>query len=194
MEIRIMRKMFLLLLLPFLLGAKLGAQESIVETNVHAEVKAKSISETVAADKTIMGNKPYANIKDQIMRDLEFSDILKKREAELLNKEKALKEKEGFINNQSKTIGDDINSLEAKIKKLNSLQASKLSGKEAKYKKLAKIYVKMKPIKAANALKDLDINDALEIISRMKDDKVAKILNLLPPEVNVMFTQGLLEK
>lgn len=123
--------------------------------------------------------------------DLEF---LIKRKSELEKEEKQISKKKAEL----LTIQDDINK---KIEKLSQLRneirtekTQKKTAEEQKFKHLIKAYAAMKPQSAAGLVEKLDLNLAIELLSKMKGDDAGKILSFVKLEKAAKISEGLVKQ
>ena len=108
----------------------------------------------------------------------EHDDIINEKKA-LLLKEKELESLRAEIDRKLEEIDLQLGEMEKQKQILDALQSQKSEEDQLRIKNLSKIYENMDPIKAAQALADLDFEVAADILSYMKARSAAKILNSL---------------
>ena len=102
-------------------------------------------------------------------------DQLDAREREVDMRTGLLKAAEERINKKIAELQTLQTTIDSLIKKFDAQQ-------EAKLKSLVKIYESMKPKKAAEIFKELEMDTLLEVSERMKERKLADIIASMPPE------------
>jgi flagellar motility protein MotE (MotC chaperone) len=102
-------------------------------------------------------------------------DQLDAREREVDMRTGLLKAAEERINKKIAELQTLRTTIDSLIKKFDAQQ-------EAKLKSLVKIYESMKPKKAAEIFKELEMDTLLEVSERMKERKLADIIANMPPE------------
>jgi len=120
--------------------------------------------------------------------------LLKKKEAELKEREKYLENRKM----QLVALQDEINKKIASLTRLrNEIKAEMEQEKtndEKKLKHLIKIYSAMKPVKAASLIEKLNIRLAIKLLSKMKGDTVGGILSFVDVAKAAKISEGLLRK
>lgn len=108
----------------------------------------------------------------------EHSDIINEKKA-LLLKEKELESLKEEIDKKLEEIDRQLAKMEEQKQELETLLALKSEKEQQKIKNLSRIYENMEPVRAAQALADLERQTAADILSHMKSRSAAKILNSL---------------
>jgi len=120
--------------------------------------------------------------------------LLKKKEAELKEREKYLENRKM----QLVALQDEINKKIASLTRLrNEIKAEMEQEKtndEKKLKHLIKIYSAMKPVNAASLIEKLNIRLAIKLLSKMKGDTVGGILSFVDVAKAAKISEGLLRK
>jgi flagellar motility protein MotE (MotC chaperone) len=128
-----------------------------------------------------------ATVSPETLRLLEMIERknreLKKREEELLLKEKNLKALE------TKILGD-LQKIEEALARSEEMVGIKKDLIEKNVKSLVKAYSNMKPVQAAALLERMDQDIAIIIISRMKSRDAGKVLGAM----NTRIAKGISEK
>ena len=123
--------------------------------------------------------------------DLKF---LIQQKAEFEKEEKRIEKKKVEL----LAIQDDINKKIATLTKIRdeikSEKAKKKAAEEQQFKHLIKVYSAMKPQNAAELIERLDINLAIELLSKMKGDDVGKILSFVKIEKAAKISEGLVNR
>lgn len=114
--------------------------------------------------------------------DVEYFAKLRERKKELDNKESELKKYEEELVKQRAELDKKIAELEDIRRNISSILKDRVEVDNEKVEKLVKIYSKMKPQKAAEAIGKIDQSLAVEILGRLSEKSAAEILNLLEPE------------
>lgn len=95
-------------------------------------------------------------------------------------------------------IQDDINKKIVTLTKIRddiiAEKAKKKAAEEQQFKHLIKVYSAMKPQNAAELIERLDINLAIELLSKMKGDDVGKILSFVKIEKAAKISEGLVNR
>ena len=123
--------------------------------------------------------------------DLSF---IKKRNAELKEKEKNLEKKKIQLVALQEEINNKIATLSRLRDEIKAERTKKQTGEEQKLRHLIKIYSAMKPPKAASLIEKLDIKLAIDLLSKMKSDNVGSILSFVDVGKAAKISEGLLKK
>jgi len=123
--------------------------------------------------------------------DLSF---IKKRNAELKEKEKNLEKKKIQLVALQEEINNKIATLSRLRDEIKAERTKKQTGEEQKLRHLIKIYSAMKPPKAASLIEKLDIKLAIDLLSKMKGDNVGSILSFVDVGKAAKISEGLLKK
>ena len=128
-----------------------------------------------------------ASVSPETLRLLEMIERknrdLKKREEELLLKEKNLEALE-------KKVLSDLQKIEEALARSEEMVGIKKDLIEKNVKALVKAYSNMKPVQAAALLEEMDESIAIIIISRMKSRVAGKVLGAM----NTKIAKGISEK
>jgi len=120
--------------------------------------------------------------------------FLIQKKAEFEEEEKRITKKRSEL----LAIQDDINNKIAKLTKLrDEIRAEKAKetvAEEQQFKHLIKVYSAMKPQNAAELIEKLDLNLAIELLSKMKGDDVGKILSFVKIEKAAKISEGLVKR
>ncbi|RZB34910.1 MAG: hypothetical protein SRB1_00678 [Desulfobacteraceae bacterium Eth-SRB1] len=116
--------------------------------------------------------------------------------ASLLEKQKAINDRENFLQSEEKRLNllrDEILSKIAKLqeleKKLTALLEMVEEKNNKKYKSMAKVYESVPPARAGSMLEKLDIKTAAAIIMNMKSKKAGAILGHVNPDKSAKITR-----
>ncbi|MEA3417367.1 MAG: hypothetical protein U9R02_14705 [Thermodesulfobacteriota bacterium] len=114
----------------------------------------------------------------------------------LLGKQKAIKDRENFLQSEEKRLNllrdeilSKINSLQELEKKLTALLEMVEKKNNKKYKRMAKVYESVPPASAGSMLEKLDIKTAAAIIMNMKSKKAGAILGHVNPAKSAEITR-----
>jgi flagellar motility protein MotE (MotC chaperone) len=126
--------------------------------------------------------------------EVELLQTLATRRTELEQRAQAVEQREALLK-----VGEDrlnqkvaeLNALKADIEKLLSMRKSK---EEAELQNLVKIYEAMKPREAATIFDGLDMPVLLDVVEKMKDQKIAPIFAQMKPERAREVTARLAER
>ncbi|MDQ7247316.1 MotE family protein [Dongia sedimenti] len=106
---------------------------------------------------------------------------LSKRRAELDAKARQLDERETMVTAAEQRMDQKMAELKAMQSTLQDLLKQRSAAEETQFQSLVKIYENMKPKAAAGVFEELDMDILLEVVSRMKERKVAPILAMMTP-------------
>jgi flagellar motility protein MotE (MotC chaperone) len=123
------------------------------------------------------GTDPF-NYTDQEVAVLQQ---LSKRRTELDARARALDEREVLVAAAEQRMDQKMAELKAMQSTLQDLLKQRSAAEETQLQSLVKIYENMKPKAAAGVFEELDMDILLEVVSRMKERKVAPILALMTP-------------
>lgn len=167
------------------------ANSSLIETayaNSSAEKKA-SKSETISNVKEIAAEPTNAQIATNIPN---FQSGFSKDEMHVLQdlsqRRKDLDKEQEALNMRENVLKATENKLDQKVEELRALQnqVSELmkgydAQENAKFQSLVKIYENMKPREAAKIFDELDMPMLIQIVTRMKEIRVAPIIASMNP-------------
>ncbi len=134
-----------------------------------------------AAQETNLTDQPFTSVEQRRLQEL----IAAEREAMLNEKkalelrEKELKTLEAAVDKKLAEIDDKLAALQRQQTALEKALASKDVEEQAKIQELSKIYERMDPEKAAQAMTGLDERLAAAILAHMKVKPAARILDSL---------------
>ena len=94
-------------------------------------------------------------------------------------RKKELKTIESGVDRKLAEIDDKLAELERKQKKIEQLLATKSAAEKKRIVSMAKIYDKMDPAKAAQAIAGLDTQLAADIMEQMKTKSAAKLMDAI---------------
>lgn len=120
--------------------------------------------------------------------DMEF---LLRKQTDLRHQEEELAKKKVELMAIQKEINRKIESLTLLRNEIRSQVNQKKSIENAKLRHLIKAYSAMKPQKAATLIEKLDINFAIELLSKMKGDAVGSILTFVEVGKAAKISEGL---
>jgi flagellar motility protein MotE (MotC chaperone) len=106
---------------------------------------------------------------------------LAKRRAELDAKGRQLDERETLVTAAEARMDQKMAELKAMQSTLQDLLKQRSAAEEAQLQSLVKIYENMKPQAAAAVFEELDMDILLDVVSRMKERKVAPVLAQMTP-------------
>jgi flagellar motility protein MotE (MotC chaperone) len=106
---------------------------------------------------------------------------LSKRRLELEAKARQLDERETLVTAAEQRMDQKMAELKGMQSTLEDLLKQRSAAEETQLQSLVKIYENMKPKAAAGVFEELDMDILLEVVSRMKERKVAPILALMTP-------------
>ncbi|MBI2371538.1 MAG: hypothetical protein HYV08_15125 [Deltaproteobacteria bacterium] len=113
------------------------------------------------------------------------------RRQELDEKEKQLLEREAQLRALEKSIEEKLQQLARRRAELEQVVKGREEKREAEIGRLVRVYEGMKPEGAARLVERLDAQVVLELFTRMKETKVAKILALVEPTRAVRISEEL---
>ncbi len=132
------------------------------------------------------------------VRDV-FEDSLseeRKLLSSLMGKQKALNERENFLQSEERRLNllrdeilSKIDSLQEIEKRLTTLLEMVEERDNRKYKSMAKLYESVPPVRAGSMLEKLDTRTAAAIIMNMKSKKAGAILGHVNPAKSVEITR-----
>jgi len=151
-----------------------------------------AIAETSSpGKKTLSVNKNTPDLSTATQSSQEEQNQLSEKENINKEKEKFLARREKQLLALQKEINKKIEALTQLRNEIRGELAKKKIAQENQVKHLIKIYSNMKPQKVAALVKEMDINLAIALFSRMKGEVVGKILSFLDPTIGAKITQGL---
>jgi flagellar motility protein MotE (MotC chaperone) len=106
---------------------------------------------------------------------------LSKRRIELDAKARELDEREALVAAAEQRMDQKMAELKAMQSTLQDLLKKRSEAEETQLQSLVRIYENMKPKAAAGVFEELDMDILLEVVSRMKERKVAPILAMMTP-------------
>jgi len=132
------------------------------------------------------------------VRDV-FEDSLseeRKLLSSLMEKQKALNDRENFLQSEERRLNllrdeilSKIDSLQEIEKRLTALLETVEERDNRKYKSMAKLYESVPPVRAGSMLEKLDTRTAAAIIMNMKSKKAGAILGHVNPAKSVEITR-----
>jgi flagellar motility protein MotE (MotC chaperone) len=139
---------------------------------------------TPPAAATASQNPDSAKAVDPFSYTDEEVDVLQqlsKRRAELDARSRQIDEREALVAAAEQRMDQKMAELKAMQSTLQDLLKQRSGAEETQLLSLVKIYENMKPKAAAGVFEELDMDILLEVVSRMKERKVAPILALMTP-------------
>ncbi len=136
------------------------------------------------ADSTAVPSPDSAKAVDPFSYTDEEVDVLQqlsKRRTELDARARQLDEREALVSAAEQRMDQKMAELKAMQSTLQDLLKQRSTAEETQLQSLVKIYENMKPKAAAGVFEELDMDILLEVVSRMKERKVAPILALMTP-------------
>ena len=188
MKTRVQILLALLIIVKIVLGSifmyRAGVSPLFGDANAFAAEQKKS------AENTELNNeKNEAKAEETI--DLKF---IIQQKAEFEKEEKRIANKKAEL----LAIQDEINKKIAMLTtirdEIRAEKDKKTAAEEQQFKHLIKVYSAMKPQNAAELIERLDINLAIELLSKMKGDDVGKILSFVKIEKAAKISEGLVNR
>jgi len=181
----------IILLMAVLLALGVSAQAQNPTGNTGADSKQRSPGSNAKDEvSSRLPMKPSA-LNPETLRLMELIEKknreLKKREAELLLREKNLESLE-------QKVRADLNKIEEALIRSEEQVGIKRDLIEKNVNSLAKVYAAMKPKEAATLLESLDQGIAIQIISRMKSKVAGKILGKMNTRVAKNISESIAGK
>jgi len=131
-----------------------------------------------------------SNLIDQNENELTDEEVIQKR---LENEKKQLEEKLAKQEETIRLLENELSSKEKEIQdlkqELRSLNKQLEEGQEEASVDVADLYSKMSPSKAAEAILLLSEDDAINILTSIKQDQLTRILEKLEPEDRAKYTE-----
>jgi flagellar motility protein MotE (MotC chaperone) len=121
-------------------------------------------------------------------------DLLLRKQTDLQHQEEELAKKKVELMAIQEEINRKIESLTRLRNEIRSQVNQKKSMEDAKLRHLIKAYSAMKPQKAATLIEKLDINFAIELLSKMKGDTVGNILTWVEVGKAAKISEGLAKR
>ena len=121
----------------------------------------------------------YSSVEERRLQNViiqERAEIRKERE-EIVMKKNELKTLEGGVDKKIAEIDNKLDELRKLQSKIESLLEKKSAEEKKRLQGLAKIYEKMNPARASQALAGLDQQLAADLLANMKVKSAAKILD-----------------
>ena len=178
------------ILILFIVLIKIAAVGGIIKNSETAN-SFLTVNEAVADSPVTAGLAPP-------VRDV-FEDSLseeRKLLSSLMEKQKALNDRENFLQSEERKLNllrdeilSKIDSLQEIEKKITVLLEMVEERDNKKYKSMAKIYESVPPARAGSMLEKLDIRTAAAIIMNMKTKKAGAILGHVNPAKSVEITR-----
>ena len=121
-------------------------------------------------------------------------DYLLNKQTELQKQEEELAEKKQELIAIQEEINRKIEELTRLRNEIREQMNQKKTMEEAKLRHLIKAYSTMKPQKAATLIEKLDIDFAIELLSKMKGDSVGSILTFVEVGKAAKISEGLAKR
>ncbi len=123
--------------------------------------------------------KQYGSVEERRLEStlVQERESLKREREQLALREKELKTLEQGVDKKLAELDGKIEELRVLQKKIEALLRKKSLAEKKKTESLAKIYEKMNPVKAAQALSEVDEKLATSLLESMKVKSAAKILD-----------------
>jgi flagellar motility protein MotE (MotC chaperone) len=121
-------------------------------------------------------------------------DYLLKKQTELQQQEEELAQKKQELMAIQEEINKKIEELTQLRNEIREQMNQKKTMEEAKLRHLIKAYSTMKPQKAATLIEKLDIDFAIELLSKMKGDSVGSILTFVEVGKAAKISEGLAKR
>ena len=121
-------------------------------------------------------------------------DFLRERKAELVKREEELERKKTALLDIQEDINEKIAILTRLRNEIRAEMARKTTFKEQRLKHVIKAYSAMKPQKAASLIEKLDMDFAIELLSKMKGDIVGNILSFLDSKKAAKISEKLAKR
>ena len=116
---------------------------------------------------------------------------LMEKKQELRQEKDRLAKKEDELKILHREVEKRMEQLEKSRLKLEELLADKDEKERERVEQLSRIYQQMDPRRAAEALKNLDIDLAVDVVSGMRDGPAAKVLDSMDQEYAAALSEGL---
>jgi flagellar motility protein MotE (MotC chaperone) len=126
-------------------------------------------------------------------QDIDMDSLLRKQ-TDLHHQEEELAKKKVELMTIQEEINRKIESLTRLRNEIRSQVNQKKTREDAKLRHLIKAYSAMKPQKAATLIEKLDINFAIEMLSKMKGDTVGSILTFVEVGKAAKISEGLAKR
>ncbi len=161
------------------------------------------IKNSETADRLVFVNKaaadsPVTAAFAPLVRDVCEDRLSEERKllSSLLGKQKALNDRENFLQSEERRLNllrdeilSKINTLQELEKRLTALFEMVEERNNIKYKSMAKVYESVPPARAGSMLEKLDTRTAAAIIMNMKSKKAGAILGHVNPARSVEITR-----
>lgn len=185
----ILKKLFYFVIIPFLLILTIVLIISTVSgLNIFQEAakipvigslfSSKDMATTSIEEYDQQINKLQAQLKNQEKKVEDLQSELEKKDQEIETLQEEKKNFETNQNNQAEPGNDNVN-------------ANDQNETDTQWNEVIKTYEKMKPQSAANILAQMDETTALNIMTDLKEDTLARVLEKMPVEKAANFTAKL---
>ncbi|HUV49854.1 MAG TPA: hypothetical protein VMW78_02370 [Anaerolineae bacterium] len=180
------------LLILFIVLLKIAAVVGIIKNSETAN-SLLTVNKAAADSPVKAGFEPMA-------RDINEDSLSGERKllSSLLEKQKALDDRENFLQSEERRLNllkdeilSKINSLQELEKRLTGLLEMVEERNNIKYKNIAKVYESTPPARAGSMLEKLDIKTAAAIIMNMKSKSAGAILGYVSPARSVEITRAI---
>lgn len=132
--------------------------------------------------------------KEEEYFDKDLIESLSKRHKELEMREKTISMKESVLSAVEKKIDKKMVNLEVLKSKIEDILKQYKKKENIKIMRLVKIYESMKSADAARIFSDMEVDVLLEVMSLMKETKVAPILAKMDSSKAKVITVGILKR
>ena len=153
-------------------------------------LEGQAIASELPEETEVIEGKPGTISREKDM-DL---DLILKRQADLREQEEGLAKTKAELLAIQAEINRKIETLTRLRNEIRAQMNQKKSMEDAKLRHLIKAYSAMKPQKAATLIEKLDINFAIELLSKMKGDTVGNILTFVEVGKAAKISEGLAKR
>ncbi|VEF48401.1 MgtE intracellular region [Bacillus freudenreichii] len=176
------QKLFSWVVIPLLILLFLTLLAATV-MGVNVYEKAREIGGNIPMVSSILGNKETVNIKDHNEAIVKLEAQIEEKNAKINRLERKVEEKESEID----LLNQDKKRLETTIEEKNQVDND---GKR-EIKDIVAVYETMMPKRAASIIIEMKENEAVNILSKLGSEPLARILEKMPPDKAATYTQML---
>lgn len=155
-------------------------------TGVNVYEKAKEMGENIPVISSILGSKETVSIKDHNEAIVKLEAQIEEKNAKINRLEKKVEKKESEID----LLKQDKKRLETTIEEKGQVEND---GKR-EMKEIVAVYETMMPKQAASIIIEMKDDEAVNILSQLSSEPLARIMEKMPPDKAAAYTQMLAVK
>jgi len=154
----------------------------------------EGLGDKAGGESPAIGIRPVEGPPEYSDAELDILQNLARRRDELERREREIEMRGGLLQAAEKSIDAKIQKLEGLRQTIDGMLNAYEKQEEAKLKSLVKIYESMKPKEAAQIWAELEMPILLQVIERMREQKIASILAKMNPDTARRITIELAQR